>query len=268
MTSPILAIDLDGTLLAGAEIPQANIDALQEAVARDYTIAIATARWHQMASEVLERAEVPGFIIGCNGAHIYEPSSQRDLLDLRIDLELANAVMDRARAFGGLLTATFENDVVVFSDEPSTRVLPSYIQSVEGYPPLTGEAPRMMSYQAGNALDGNASLTSDIELTPVSALKAQLTMDDSIGPHGLPVTIISAKTASKGRALETLCEYLGRSTNDVIAFGDSRGDLDLFAAAGTSVAMGQAPSDVRDAADHVTTTNLEAGVAVFLRGLW
>ena len=72
MTSPILAIDLDGTLLAGAEIPQANIDALQEAVARGYTIAIATARWHQMASEVLERAGVPGFIIGCNGAHIYE----------------------------------------------------------------------------------------------------------------------------------------------------------------------------------------------------
>ena len=146
VTSPILAIDLDGTLLAGAEIPQANIDALQAAVARDYTIAIATARWHQMASDVLERAGVPGFIIGCNGAHIYEPSSQRDLLDLRIDLQLANAVMDRARAFGGLLTATFENDVVVFSDEPSTRDLPSYIQSVEGYPPLTDEAPRMMSY--------------------------------------------------------------------------------------------------------------------------
>ena len=268
MTSPILAIDLDGTLLAGAEIPQANIDALQAAAARDYTIAIATARWHQMASEVLERAGVPGFIIGCNGAHIYEPSRQRDLLDLRIDLQLANAVMDRARAFGGLLTATFENDVVVFSDEPANKVLPSYIQSVEGYPPLTGEAPRMMSYQAGNALDDNAPLTRDIELIAVSALKAQLTMDDSIGPHGLPVTIISAKAASKGRALETLCEYLGRSTNDVIAFGDSRGDLDLFAAAGTSVAMGQAPSDVKAAADHVTTTNIEAGVATFLRGLW
>lgn len=268
MTSPILAIDLDGTLLAGAEIPQANIDALQEAVALGYTIAIATARWHQMASEVLERAGVPGFIIGCNGAHIYEPSSQRDLLDLRIDLELANAVTDRARAFGGLLTATFEHDVIVFSDEPSNRVLPSYIQSVKGYPPLTGVAPRMMSYQAGNALDGNGPLTSDIELTPVSALKSQLTMDDSIGPHGLPVTIISAKTASKGLALETLCEYLGRSTEDVIAFGDSRGDLDLFAAAGTSVAMGQAPNDVKAAADHVTTTNIEAGVAAFLRGLW
>ena len=126
----------------------------------------------------------------------------------------------------------------------------------------------MMSYQAGNALDGNAPSSGYIELTPVSALKAQLTMDDSIGPHGLPVTIISAKTASKGRALETLCEYLGRSTEDVIAFGDSHGDLDLFAAAGTSVAMGQAPSDVKDAADHVTTTNVEAGVAAFLRGLW
>ena len=268
MTSQILAIDLDGTLLAGAEIPQANIDALQEAVARDCTIAIATARWHQMASEVLERAGVPGFIIGCNGAHIYEPDSQRDLLDIRIDLELANAVMDRAKAFGGLLTATFENDVVVFSDEPSNRVLPSYIQSVEGYPQFAGEAPRMMSYQAGNALDGNAPLSSDIELRSVSALKAQLTMDDSIGPHGLPVTIISAKTASKGRALVMLCEYLGRSTQDVIAFGDSRGDLDLFAAAGTSVAMGQAPSEVKAAADHVTATNEDAGVAAFLRGLW
>ena len=91
MSAPILAIDLDGTLLAGSEIPERNADALREAVSRGYTVVIATARWHQMAASLLEQMGIEGYVIACNGAHIYQPNHQLDLLDLRIDIEIGRA---------------------------------------------------------------------------------------------------------------------------------------------------------------------------------
>ena len=267
MSAPILAIDLDGTLLAGSEIPESNAGALREAVSRGYIVVIATARWHQMAASLLEQMGIEGYVIACNGAHIYQPSHQLDLLDLRIDIELANAVMDRARTFGGLMTATLEHQVVVYSDTEETRTLPDYIQAVQGFPAFHGVGPRMMSYQGGDAFDRSTGDSSS-GLSSIASLRAALTIDDSIGPSGQPVTIISAREATKGRALTVLCEHLGRSVEDVIAFGDSEGDLDLFAVAGTSVAMGQAPQRVRDAADFVTLSNVNAGVGAFIRKQW
>jgi hydroxymethylpyrimidine pyrophosphatase-like HAD family hydrolase len=47
----------------------------------------------------------------------------------------------------------------------------------------------------------------------------------------------------------------------VAALGDQHNDLPMFARAGLSVAMGQAPDDVRAAAGHVARSNQEDGVA-------
>ena len=267
MAAPILAIDLDGTLLDGTDIPADNADALREAVSRGYTVVIATARWHQMAASLLDQMGIDGYVIACNGAHICKPSEALDLLDLRIEVDLANAIMERARAFGGLMTATLEDSVVVYSESKETRVLPDYILSVQGFPAFEGVGPRMMSYQGGTAFDP-AFENGASPLRSIEQLKASLTVDDSIGPSGQPVTIISAREATKGRSLRVLCDYLSRSPEEVIAFGDSEGDLDLFATAGTSVAMGQAPERVKKAADFVTLSNVEAGVGAFLRKAW
>ncbi len=56
----------------------------------------------------------------------------------------------------------------------------------------------------------------------------------------------------KAVAVEKLASHLGVDSASMIAIGDARNDLELFALCGTSVAMGNAMDDVKDAATYVT----------------
>ncbi len=69
---------------------------------------------------------------------------------------------------------------------------------------------------------------------------------------------------NKGSALRWLCGYLGVDTADTMAFGDGDNDIAMIRAAGDGVAMGNAIPEVLAAADHVTATCDEAGVAAYL----
>ena len=59
--------------------------------------------------------------------------------------------------------------------------------------------------------------------------------------------------------------HLGITTDQVVAFGDSENDVEMFRASGAAVAMGQADDATRAAATHVTARNDEAGVAQAVR---
>lgn len=65
----------------------------------------------------------------------------------------------------------------------------------------------------------------------------------------------------KGRGVRLLADHLGVSTQDFIGFGDARSDLPMLQACGTAVAMGQAPDEVKAAADVVTDHVDEDGLA-------
>jgi Cof subfamily protein (haloacid dehalogenase superfamily) len=75
---------------------------------------------------------------------------------------------------------------------------------------------------------------------------------------------VSALGASKGHALEWVAAKLGISPSQVMAVGDNYNDLAMLGFAGVSVAMGNAEQAVREAADFVTHTNEEDGVAAVL----
>ncbi len=70
--------------------------------------------------------------------------------------------------------------------------------------------------------------------------------------------IISAG-CDKGDALARMTGYLGAAKEDTVAVGDSMNDASAFAAAGTSVCMGNAPDDVKALADIVTDHVLRGG---------
>ena len=75
---------------------------------------------------------------------------------------------------------------------------------------------------------------------------------------------INHKNANKGTALRALCDHLGISIADTIAFGDGHNDCQMLRDAGIGVAVANAKEEVQRAADHVTLTNEQDGVAVFL----
>lgn len=75
---------------------------------------------------------------------------------------------------------------------------------------------------------------------------------------------VTAAGVSKGTALEQLGARLRIPRSEMIAFGDSANDLEMLRYAGLGVAMGNAPEQVRAAADLVTATADEEGVALVI----
>jgi len=71
-------------------------------------------------------------------------------------------------------------------------------------------------------------------------------------------------TASKGIALEKISDRLDIPCEEMIAVGDGYNDLSMLKRAGYSVAMGNAPDDIKAACTHVTLPHTEDGVAVFI----
>lgn len=63
---------------------------------------------------------------------------------------------------------------------------------------------------------------------------------------------ISPNDATKGKGLETLCDYLRLPLDNAMAVGDGGNDLDIMKTAGLAVAMGNAIDEVLELADVVT----------------
>jgi hydroxymethylpyrimidine pyrophosphatase-like HAD family hydrolase len=67
--------------------------------------------------------------------------------------------------------------------------------------------------------------------------------------------------ASKGNAVMDLAARLGIAREEVMCIGDNGNDLSMIEAAGCGVAMGNAIPEIKAAADIITSTNNENGVA-------
>lgn len=75
---------------------------------------------------------------------------------------------------------------------------------------------------------------------------------------------IMNKAATKAKAIRFMESYLQISADEVIAFGDNFNDLDMLEYAGLSVAMGNAPEEIKQVAKEVTASNNEDGIALIL----
>jgi len=81
-------------------------------------------------------------------------------------------------------------------------------------------------------------------------------------PHNLEC---NPKGVNKASGLHEICHYMGIEMSEVVAVGDSINDAAMIKAAGLGVAMGNAQDKIKEIADHITTTNVENGVAKVIR---
>jgi hydroxymethylpyrimidine pyrophosphatase-like HAD family hydrolase len=84
---------------------------------------------------------------------------------------------------------------------------------------------------------------------------------------GAKLVEISAAGVTKAFALAAHCAALGIRPEEVIAFGDMPNDVPLLEFAGLGVAVANAHADALAAADEVTASNEEDGVALVLERL-
>ena len=85
-----------------------------------------------------------------------------------------------------------------------------------------------------------------------------------IGPDWLE---IMPKHVNKASALWKICDRLGISMNEVMAFGDAQNDLKMLQQVGVGVAMGNAMDEAKYAATVVTDTNMNNGIGKVIDAL-
>ncbi len=101
-----------------------------------------------------------------------------------------------------------------------------------------------------------------------------LALTSQLGLHGVNYAVgwtawldLAPEGVSKASALEMVRSRLGVDVTETLAVGDGRNDLEMFAWAGRSVAMGNATADVKSAADVITGTIQDDGLAQVLEAL-
>ena len=106
---------------------------------------------------------------------------------------------------------------------------------------------------------------------PDSSEEEFVALAEKLGLHGTNYFIgwtawldIAPEGVSKASGLESVCARLGIAREDVLAIGDGRNDLEMLQWAGRGVAMGQAPDEVKAAADDVTDPVDQDGAATEL----
>lgn len=72
---------------------------------------------------------------------------------------------------------------------------------------------------------------------------------------------LTAKGNTKAHGIEVVADYCNIPIENVVAFGDGGNDIPMLEVAGVGVAMGNATDEVKNHADHVTTSVDDNGIA-------
>jgi hydroxymethylpyrimidine pyrophosphatase-like HAD family hydrolase len=255
-----LAIDLDGTLFSSDETVSAgNAAALRRAEKAGLRVLIASARWYQIAERVAREVGSRDPVIACSGAQVRRTTDEHDLLDLRLPMEFAReagALLDGLRS---IVTAPLDDDVLIKFDGELAGLAPE-LRRVESIAGSLDVPPRIIHVQGTEACQV-------IEGSLMAAWQDRVRFMESFSSRGKRILTLTAAGADKGAALAVACAEMGIPTDSVIAFGDSEVDLEMFRVAGASVAMGQAPDDVKAVASYVSARHDENGVAVAIDAL-
>ncbi len=262
MTFKALALDLDGTLLTATEsVSERNLRALAAARAAGLQIILASARWYQLAERVARQVEAAAPVVACSGAQVRRLDSGVDLLDVRLPDAFTRAlyaICDEERCIGTVVLD--EHVVTKMVPAPPANLAPVEMRFATSLAAEAEGRPRIALIQGTDVV---ARLRAELE----PAWGEQVHFITSISSHGKPILTLTAMGAHKGKALAVACKDLGIGVEDVVAFGDSGNDLEMFKVAGASVAMGQGDEDVKAAATFVSARCDEDGVAVGIERL-
>lgn len=250
----LVALDVDGTLVDGMNQFTPAVGAAVRAMSdAGIPVVIATGRAVPGAMEVCERLDLPdGLAVCSNGAVLigYRP------------VEIVHAVtFDASEAVRRVLAHVPDAFVAVEEIGIGYRV---------NRPFPTGEIAGTITIENVDALISEPVTRVIIRATESDphefhALVEGLGLGDTNYYIGYTAWLdLAPLGVSKASGLELVCERLGVTAADVLAIGDGFNDVEMLEWAGRGVAMGQAPDQLKDAADAVTGTWADDGVATEL----
>ncbi len=263
----LLVLDIDGTLVnSRKEITPPTLAALHRWRAAGNAVAIASGRPTAGVREVaaaIHMAEEGGYILSYNGGCITDARTGRVVWQKQLPISLPAQLADYAHAHSDLGLITYQGDVVLSLKEPDRYV---YLEAVTinkmelrhhpDFADLTFAPPKCL-FTAPPASAG----AYEAELASLFGDRASIYRSEDFFIEVMPTQV------NKANALEEFIPLLGIDRADVIAVGDGHNDLSMIRWAGLGVAMANAQPSVKAAADRLTLSCDEDGVAALIEEL-
>ncbi|QGN34123.1 HAD family hydrolase [Microlunatus sp. Gsoil 973] len=238
----LVALDVDGTVVdRDGKLPDPIRDVVGKLIKNDIRVVLATGRSWQGTRPIVDDLQLPaGPVVCSNGAVEVRYPPTEVLRSVTFD---ASEVVRR-----------------VLAHKPNTLVAVEEVgrgYRVSGTFPdgdLTGE---MIISDVADMIA--KPVTRVILRDPSSTDQEFVDMANSLGLTGCSYFIgwsawldIVPEGVNKGTALADVAAGLSIDPSEVLAMGDGRNDLEMLSWAGRGVALGDAPDEVKDIADHVT----------------
>lgn len=266
MEYKLIAMDLDGTLNNDQKIiTEKTKAALMAAQKRGIRLALASARPSPglfKERDILHLQDHQGILMSYNGGRIVDAQTGKVLFETSMDLEETKAVLRQLESL----------PVTPILDDGSQF----YVTSKDGYKvDYECKNNNMVCTEVGNLADflTFAPVKILMSVQPEELLKVQKQIAGFL-PESLTVVQtapfyleVIPKVINKGQGIRDICAVLGIDPAQVISFGDAANDIPMLEAAGMGVAMGNAQEAVKAAADMVTLSNNEDGIAAALEKL-
>lgn len=236
----LLALDMDGTLLDDRQrISDTNAAWIRRAAEAGVIVCLSTGRSFESAVPYAVQLGLDTPMITVNGGEIW---SKPYVLHRRTCLpaETVQRLYETALACGDVWFWAYATDGL-YNREKWTSDVAGKMWLKFGFHTEDDELRR--------AILDEISAWGGLEITNSSPYNLE------INPAGV----------SKAAGLAEVCRLVGCSLAETVVVGDSLNDLAAIRAAGLGVAMGNAQEAVKSAADVVTGTNEEDGVAQVIR---
>lgn len=258
MTVRLVVTDLDDTLLRpDLTISARTLAAINEARQKGVLVTVATGRMPLSCQRFIEEIQIKMPVIMCHGAIVKEIPSGEIIFRRVIEKNLVAEAINKMQTEG-------MHCQIYLKDKIYTNRLNEWAENWRKLSRLQAEEADLLAILAEEG-EGAEKIVSIDEENIIAARydtfktllegKIHLTMSK---PNFLEM---SALSVNKGAALAFLAERFGIAQAEIMAIGDSLNDIEMIQYAGIGVAMGNARPEVKKAADYITASNEEDGVA-------
>jgi len=251
----ILFTDLDGTLLnSERQISYENRLAIKKALERNHKVVIATGRPLPSAVHLVEDLGLNYegcYAITYNGGLIYDTFQKKAIFKTTLPLEYVNYIFDVAKE-NKIHCHTYSDDSVI--SEKLTNELKKYCNRI------------IVPYELVE------NIHTDLVNEPVKVIMIDFTEQNKLNKikdelsdwcHGKINCSFSnpfflefgSLKATKGNAVNYLCNYLNIPIENSIAVGDEENDISMIQSAGIGIAMANATNGIKEYADYITEHN-------------
>ncbi len=266
----LIGIDVDGTLLdTRGQMPQANIDAIHDAVDAGIHVALVTGRSYPFVRPIADPLPSSLTLIVSNGA-VERGMDGSTFARRLLDRHVARRVLDSTRPFRHVAALVFDRDAdrqVIFEtmdwEHPGRKAYWSRNQSLIAQSvPLEDaliEDPIQVMFNGGVE-----TMRSLVEMLRGDARDVAVSLTEYVR-RDFSLIDVTAPAATKGRALAWRAGQLGLTRNEVMAVGDNFNDLEMLEFAGLPVVMENSVAGLKERGWAVTGDNDHAGLAGAIR---